>query len=277
MQEPFTNAPYVHPSRAPSYFAQQLRAMNFAKATNKRLLWIIAHDVPSSLVSVLSGAKQELRKMRWLEFHDRFTSGIPGVFPLVLDLPVRFTDTPYGSCREQGVFKNARGWLRGWKLSEEVERRLEESSAPEVVLRQRPLQLFIEVISATSKMPLFEGKRIYILNVHKKQWSIDGAGKVPIIRYGFPLVPDFGGTAHAYCGSTLMACIGDLLAWHARPRQEDAQKGYIIKSRTRDAAKMLLAQPYCPMLFRQGVQEGPQLLLQVLRGEITTAEAKVAW
>ena len=105
----------------------------------------------------------------------------------------------------------------------------------------------------------------------------DGAGKVPITRYGFPLVPDFGGTAHAYCGSTLDACLGDLLAWQARPTKESAQKGNIIKSRTRNAATMLLAQPYCPLLFRQGVQEGPQLLLKSLRGELTWKQIKKAW
>ena len=37
--------------------------------------------------------KVELRKERWLQFHDRFTFGIPGLLPLVLDLPVRFTDS----------------------------------------------------------------------------------------------------------------------------------------------------------------------------------------
>ena len=117
----------------------------------------------------------------------------------------------------------------------------------------------------------------YTLSVHAKQWYLDAAQKVQVTRYGFPIVPDFGGTAHAYCGSTLDACIGDLLPWFLKPRLEDALKGYIIKSRVQDAANLLLAQPYSPALFRQGNLPGPNLLMQVLRKTMTTAEAKDAW
>ena len=76
---PFTDAPFVHPFRHPSYHAQQLRAVHFAKAHNKRILWVTAHDVMKTGNKTTSGEKAELRKERWLEFHDRFTSGIPGV------------------------------------------------------------------------------------------------------------------------------------------------------------------------------------------------------
>ena len=44
---------------------------------------------------------------------DRETAGIPGLLPLVLDLPVRFTQEPARGDRLKGVFTNARGWLRG--------------------------------------------------------------------------------------------------------------------------------------------------------------------
>ena len=58
---------------------------------------------------------------------------------------------------------------------------------------------------------------------------------------------------------------------------EDMLKGYIIKSRIREADKILLAQPYSPHLFRQGVLPGPGLLLDVLLGKKTTPDAKAAW
>ena len=74
-----------------------------------------------------------------------------------------------------------------------------------------------------------------------------------IMRYGFPIVPDFGGTAHAYCGGNLDAEIGDLLSWDHKPRRDDALRVDIIKSRVSDASTLLLAQPYYPHLFRQGV------------------------
>eukprot|EP00973_Karenia_brevis_P047438 6586387-Karenia_brevis.AAC.1 len=51
-------------------------------------------------------------------------------------------------------------------------------------------------------------------------------------------------------------------------------KGYIIKSRVRDAENLLLAQPYSPHLFRQGTLLGPQLLQDVLLKRITVQKAK---
>ena len=50
-------------------------------------------------------------------------------------------------------------------------------------------------------------------------------------RYGFPLVPDFEGIAHAYCGTTVGACLGDLLPWLHRPHKEDLLRAFIVKSR----------------------------------------------
>ena len=106
---------------------------------------------------------------------------------------------------------------------------------------------------------------------------MDKGHNVKIRRSGFPLVPDFGGTAHAYCGSTLDACLGDLLSWAEKPKHSEALQAYIIKSRVRDASKLILAQPYSPHLFSQGEQPGPHMLLDVLLGKMSTDEAKAAW
>ena len=65
------------------------------------------------------------RKEKWLQYHERFTNGIPGLFPCVLGLPVRFTDSPTAEARAQGIFKHARGFLVGWELPEEEQERLE--------------------------------------------------------------------------------------------------------------------------------------------------------
>ena len=274
---PFTDAPFVHPFRHPCYHAQQLRAISFAQTHGRRLLWITAYDDPKTIEKGHGAEKHEERKERWMEFHDRFTGGIPGLFPLVLDLPVRFTDAPNASAREQGVFKNARGWLRGWDLTEEEKARLAEMTEPEVVLQRRPKHLYIELEAPTRQMPLTDGKAIYNLAQQGRMWSLDAAGSMKVLRYGFNLVPDFGGTAHAYCGTTLDACIGDLLSWHQMPRREDALKAYIIKSRVRKAERLILAQPYSPHLFRQGVLIGPDLLLRVLTKSITWEEAAKLW
>ena len=128
-------------------------------------MWVTAHDVLKQTEAPRSDAQTEARKERWLEFHDRFTSGIPGLLPLVLDLPVRFTEAPNPRARAQGVFKNARGRIRGWDLPPEERSRLEALPDAEVVLVHRPLRLFIEVTTTSTELPLVDGKRIFTLAV----------------------------------------------------------------------------------------------------------------
>ena len=81
----------------------------------------------------------------------------------------------------------------------------------------RPTKIQIEVETATKLMPVIDGKRIFELTVQAKPWSLDKDGNVKLTRVGFPIVPDFGGTAHAYCGSTMTAALGDLLPWYKKP------------------------------------------------------------
>ncbi len=54
-------------------------------------------------------------------------------------------DAPNATAREQGVFKTARGWLRGWDLTEGEQQRLAEMSDPEVVLQLRLHHVYIHV------------------------------------------------------------------------------------------------------------------------------------
>jgi hypothetical protein len=136
------------------------------------------------------------------------------------------------------------------------------------------LKLFIETISASKELPLVNGKRIYTLTMMRKSWYLDGLQpQAEVQRYGFPIVPDFGGTAHAYCGGSLTAAIGDLQEWWRNPHGEGKVRGYIIKSRVWNASNLLLAQPYSPALFAAGPPLGSHLLLQVMRGSLTRKEA----
>ena len=264
-REPFIDAPFVHPLRQPTNHAQRLRALHFARSHRTRVLWALAHDQ-----RVAKEAGRSPNQASWLMKMDRATAGLPGMLPLILDLPVRFTQEPTPGDRLKGVFTNARGWLRGWKLPAEEEARLAELDGAEVVLRLRPSHLYIELASGNKELPLVKGKRIYTLRCHCKSWYLDGEGKqVEVRRFGFPIVPDFGGTAHAYCGTSLAACVGDLQEWWRKPTQETAVRGYIIKSRVRRAENLLLATPYSPHLFRLGAPPGPHYLLQTLQGKLT--------
>ena len=275
LMPPFADATFVHPFNAPKYHAQQLRAMNFAKATARQLLWIIAYDTPIASGEENIG-REALEKMRarWLELHDRATGGIMGMFPGVKDMPVRFTGT---EDREQGVFKHSRGWLRGWILPAAEHARIMQLGDPEIVLVLRPKTLLIEVETATAAMPDTYGKNIYALNAKQRTWSRTKEGQADVRRIGFPLVPDFASTAHGVCGSTLEAGLGDLLAWNKRPTREDMLRSYIIKSRVKEADKFLIVQPYSPELFRQGELPGPHLLMDALRGTLSGSDLKKAW
>ena len=111
LQAPFAQAPYVHPLNKPRYQAQLLRALNFAKHTGQRLMWTLATDVPAT--SNEPPAREhnlETQRHKWRVLPDSDTAGIPGVLPLVHELPLRFTQTEN---RKQGVFKNSRGTLVG--------------------------------------------------------------------------------------------------------------------------------------------------------------------
>ena len=132
--------------------------------------------------------------------------------------------------------------------------------------------------SANPSLELIDGRRIYTLRQHRKPWYKDGeARQVEVQRFGFPIVPDFGGTARSYCGSSLDACIGDLLDWWQKPQRDGAVRGYIIKSRIRETQNLLLAKPYSPHLFRLRPPAGPNYLLKVLQGTMSKKAALAEW
>ena len=106
---PFDLAPYVHPFRHPSYHATQLRALLFAKSMARRLMWVRAHDKVTSNNLNIAKETEDLRKEKWLILPDRKTGGIPGLLPLVIGLPIRFTENLGPKAKEMGVFKHARG------------------------------------------------------------------------------------------------------------------------------------------------------------------------
>ena len=147
LEDPFTDSPFVHPFRAPSYHAQHLRSISFAKKRQRRILWIAAFDKFVNSGKDFGHESAQKRKEKWLQYHERFTNGIPGLFPCVLGLPVRFTDSPTAAARAQGIFKHARGILVGWELPEEEQQRLDLlGDSSEVVLKKRPNKLFLSLI-----------------------------------------------------------------------------------------------------------------------------------
>ena len=82
-EPPFSEAPYVVPYNMPKYFAQQLRALQFAQSAQppQQLLWIVARDMPFlGTIKHLKGAELAKREAQWLQKHDMATNGIMGFF-----------------------------------------------------------------------------------------------------------------------------------------------------------------------------------------------------
>ena len=107
----FSDAPYIHPYNVPKYLASSLRAVQFARKRQLQVLWVRAVDLPvAGEDTSLRAAQLNAARLRWLQLHDRQTGGIPGLFPLVKDLPLQFTTT-YN--RDVGLFKFTRCTLWG--------------------------------------------------------------------------------------------------------------------------------------------------------------------
>ena len=131
-----------------------------------------------------------------------------GILPLAIDMPMRFTET---ESRDAGVFKHTRCVLKEIEVDPEEKDRIEACEDAEIALCQQPKHLCVEIETKTGE------KKIYRLKPRHVVWYRDQEQQAQVRRKGFILVPDFAGTAHAYCGSTLDQAKGDLLEWHGLP------------------------------------------------------------
>ena len=172
-----------------------MRAILFARAKAQILLWVVAKDQPmSSDDKALKGDQIQKYRERWLHLHDKQTNGILGLFPCVRDMPVRFTDT---MDRERGIFKNARGILKGWQLQPLDAQRASCEDCEELVLTALPEYLFVHIPGMEWVVDDKLGKGVYPLKPVFRHWTRDRDGYAKVRRRGFQLVPDFSGTAHS--------------------------------------------------------------------------------
>ncbi len=66
-QPPFEAAPYIHPNNLPKYYAQQQRAIVFAKQRQRCVNWVVAHDKPLHQDDqALSDEVLNKKRLRWL-------------------------------------------------------------------------------------------------------------------------------------------------------------------------------------------------------------------
>ena len=115
---------------------------------------------------------------------------------------------------------------------------------------------------------------VYPMKATGKVWRVSEATNIKARRTGFQIVPDFGQTAHSMQGASLVSVIVDCLPLDHCPKPTDMLAAYIGLSRVRTKEALLIAEPFSPALFAQGQPPGPEILMKVMRREITADDSK---
>ena len=89
----------------------------------------------------MKGEALSRNRKHWLRRHDQQTNGLPGVFPCVFNLPVRFT---HSVDPERKIFKFTVGRLLGWELQDVDHARVQACTDAEMVLKRLPKLLFVK-------------------------------------------------------------------------------------------------------------------------------------
>ena len=109
-------------------------ALAYAKANRKKILWIVAKDWPLDGANVHDSEELEKRRFEWLQKHDRETGGIMGLFPCILGMPMRITDT---QDRKKGAFKHSHCTLLTLGLPADEIVRIEACDENEIVSNEQ--------------------------------------------------------------------------------------------------------------------------------------------
>ena len=191
-----------------------------------------------------------------------------GLLPLIKGLPVRLTDH---IDRNLGLYKQTKCTIHGWTLN--INENTEKNEI-ERVLKFQPDMIYLKFEKATWQIHKDLEQGVYPMKVTGKAWTISEGTKIKAKRMGFHIVPDFGQTAHSVQGASLAAVIVDCLAVDLCSRTTEMLAAYIGLSRVRRKEALLIAEPFSPALFCHGQPPGPEILMKVLRRDITADDAK---
>ena len=144
----------------------------------------------------------------------------------------------------------------------------------ERVLDLQPDLIYLKFENAKWRIHDDLEKGVYPMKVTGKVWNISEGTKIKAKRWGFQFVPDFGQTAHSVQGASLAAVIVDCLTVDLCSKTTEMLAAYIGLSRVRRKEALLIAEPFSPALFCHGQPPGPEILMKVLRRDITADDAK---
>ena len=143
----------------------------------------------------------------------------------------------------------------------------------ERMLSKQPDIIYLKLENAKWKVDDLE-RGVYPMKATGKIWKVSEATNIKARRTGFQIVPDFGQTAHSMQGASLAAVIVDCLPVDHCPKATDMLAACIGLSRVRTKEALLIAEPFSPVLFMQGQPPGPEILMKVMKREITADDAR---
>ena len=165
-------------------------------------------------------------------------------------MPVALTEHLDRSA-DKCLLKGSRGRVHSWVWPE-------NDRAPSVV--------YVKFDNATWRLDGINEDGVYPIYPVSRTWHLDKNRKpsqLAVTRRQLPLIPGFAMTAHCSQEKTLAAALLDLNV----DTRVDKSFGVVAASRVKRREDLLILRPFPRFLFQRGVSEGPQLLLQKLRGE----------
>ena len=145
---------------------------------------------------------------------------------------------------------------------------------PDRMLQFQPVCVYLKFENATWRIHDDLERGVWPMYPANKTWIVCEGTNIRARRRGFPIVPDFSRTAHSVQGASFLSAIVDCLAVDHCPKFSDMLAAYIGLSRIKFKELLLIAQAFSPALFCQGQPPGPEILMKVLRREITADDAK---
>ena len=187
-------------------------------------------------------------KCRWLQYHDRDTNNLPGMVPLAIGMNVVLTEHVD---RGKGLLRGSVGYVHSLLWNDNY---------------RRPATVYVKFPEAKWELDGINEPGVYPIHPIKREWYLDHGRDSPTLklqRTQVPLTPGYAMTIHSSQGKTLKAVLLDL----AFDTRAPSTIGLVAATRVRSREDVLILRPFDGDLFRRGAPEGPQLLLQKLRGD----------
>ena len=221
-EEKFVNAVVIVPNNDAKYQINKDRAMAYARHAKTPLEWSVAQDTAGAEALQAQVCDKEA-KIRWLQYHDMDTEGLPGMLPLAIGMPVALTHHVDRS--QKCLLKGRTGYVHSWDWKDNDQQPGVVRLGPHATGARTGRAFFAQGINLLSSPPESPQATRYV-KFEDAEWTLDGTtepGLYPILptkrtwkldknrkpsvlkvdRKQIPLVPAFAITAHASQGKTL--------------------------------------------------------------------------